>query len=153
MPATMSVSLTPWSIETELRMSIANGGGNKVLREATGSNEGNVTATDPVSLAVDVAAFRGQIDDRNVRLAASTESDAIEAPAALDRIDLVQYTYGTGVNIKTGAENASPVAPTVDAASISHATIYCRPAMTSIKDTDDASNGYITNLAARYTGS
>jgi hypothetical protein len=63
----------------------------------------------------------------------------ITAPAGNNRIDLLQYTLGTGLNIKTGSEGATPSAPTVDANSIpiynlGQAGNYLTIAMTEIVD-------------------
>ena len=69
---------------------------------------------------------------------------AVAAPITNPRIDLIQIDQAGNVEKKTGAENALPVAPTVDADALELAQVYCRVGMTSVKDADDASNGYIT---------
>lgn len=129
-------------------LSYAWGGGDGIIRNAL--DEGAVIATGPVSLSVTVGAFYGFISLRRAYLLEAADTDAIEAPTPEPRIDLVQYTLGVGINIKTGVENAVPVAPTVDSDSIDMAQIYCRVGMTSIKDTDDSTNGYITINTSRF---
>jgi len=68
------------------------------------------------------------------------------APATNPRIDIVQISTAGVITRKAGTENASPTAPTADAGNLKRAEIYNRVGQTSIKDTDDASNGYITNM-------
>lgn len=77
---------------------------------------------------------------------ADTLSEVLVAPTGNPRIDIVQINYKTqAITIKTGAEAASPSAPSVDPFSLKLAEIYHRVGESSIKDTDDASNGYITD--------
>lgn len=71
------------------------------------------------------------------------------APATNPRIDIVQMADDGTISRKAGAESASPSAPSPDTDNIKIAEVYCRVGMTSVKDTDDASNGYITNNGAR----
>lgn len=144
------------SAEVEYRLSLMAGGGDRVLRGD--GDEGAVTAQSPLSLRVDAGTFRGYIADRMVRLAVSTQTDAIAVPNTVGspgdetRIDLVQYSLAGGLNIKAGTEDASPAAPSADADSLVLAEIHCRNGMASVKDTDDASNGYIVQNTARFTG-
>ena len=70
------------------------------------------------------------------------------APATNPRIDIVQISNAGVVSRKAGTENASPTAPTADALNLKLAEVYCRVGQTSVKNTDDASNGYITNNGA-----
>ena len=78
------------------------------------------------------------------RLSAATQSATIAAPAANPRRDLVQARLATwDVSVKTGTEAASPSLPSVDTDCIALAELYCKPGMTSIKDTSDGTNGYI----------
>lgn len=67
------------------------------------------------------------------------------APSANPRIDIVQISNAGVITRKAGAENASPTAPTVDAGNLKLAEVYNRVGQTSVKNTDDATNGYITN--------
>lgn len=61
------------------------------------------------------------------------------------RIDRVELEEDGTYSISAGTEDASPVAPTLSDDSISIALIHHRKSETSIKDTDDASNGYIVD--------
>lgn len=66
------------------------------------------------------------------------------APSVNPRIDLVQARLGTwDVSVKQGTEAASPVAPVADADAIPIAHLFLRVGMSSIKNVDDATNGYI----------
>lgn len=69
------------------------------------------------------------------------------APSTNPRKDIVQISTAGVITRKAGTENASPTAPTADANNLKLAEVYCRVGMTSIKDADDATNGYITNTA------
>ena len=73
------------------------------------------------------------------------DTSAISAPTGDPRIDIVQISRYDVVSIKTGSESGSPSAPAVDANCMKLAEIYCRVGMTSVKDTDDSTNGYITD--------
>lgn len=131
----------------EYMHSMSWGGGDGIIRDA---NDGDVTAQAPLAMKVNVAAFRGFINNRIVWHQSTTETATVTGPTGgsagdLRRIDKVQYTLGTGVNIKTGTESATPSAPSTDADSLFIATISCRKGMTSIKDADDAANGFITD--------
>jgi hypothetical protein len=70
------------------------------------------------------------------------------APATNPRIDIVQISTAGVISRKAGTENASPTAPTADANNLKLAEVYNRVGQTSVKNSDDASNGYITNTAA-----
>ncbi len=66
------------------------------------------------------------------------------APSANPRIDIVQISTAGTVSRKAGSENVSPSAPSPDANNIEIAQVYNRVGQTSVKNTDDSSNGYIT---------
>lgn len=69
------------------------------------------------------------------------------APSTNPRKDIVQISTAGVISRKAGTEHASPTAPTADANNLKLAEVYNRVGQTSIKDADDASNGYITNTA------
>lgn len=78
--------------------------------------------------------------------AAATASLAgFAAPATNPRIDIVQIADDGAITRKAGTEASSPSAPAVDADNLLLATVYNRVGQTSIKNSDDASNGYITD--------
>lgn len=80
------------------------------------------------------------------KLASSTDTPAFTAPTAHPRIDLVQARLDTwGITVKTGLEAASPSVPAADTDCIVLAHIYLRPGMTAITNTDDTTNGYLTD--------
>lgn len=124
-------------------LSLAWGGGSGVIRGAA-TDDLKVVALSPVSLAVEVKPGYAFISKFPFKLATATQTPTIPAPAANPRIDLIQARLDTwDISVKTGAESASPVAPSPDTDAIALARIYCRVGMTSIKNTDDATNGYI----------
>lgn len=105
-----------------------------------------VTASGTPDMNVQVALGYAIISSKFFWESAAQEVGPFTAPSADDRIDIVQATLGVeGLNIKQGTEAGSPTAPSADADSIILAEVYLRPAMTSIEDTDDATNGYITD--------
>lgn len=128
-------------------LSLAFGGGNGVIR-TTGSPYLKVTAQGTPSMMVDVAIGYAWIDNTLFYLNASETTDAFVAPVTHPRIDIVQATLTSDIVVKTGVEAAVPAAPSVDDDSLVLATIYCRVGMTSIKNTDDTTNGYITDARA-----
>lgn len=127
-------------------LSQAWGGGDGVVRGAT-TDDLKITATSPVSGAVDVEAGYAMIDRMPFKLGAQAALPSISAPIGNPRIDLVQAKLdGWVIEVKTGVESGSPVAPGVDAGSIVLAEIYTRVGMTVIKDVDDTVNGYIVDV-------
>lgn len=136
------------NIETDALVDAINGGGDAIFRGSLGS--GAVTAEGTPSLRVYVATMRGFIGHRRFKMASATYTANVIAPTGgsagdLRRIDLVQYTWATGVNIVTGTEDAAPVVPATSASSIALAHLYLRKGMANIKDTDDTTNGYIVD--------
>ena len=78
------------------------------------------------------------------KLAEETETVDVAEPVTNGRIDLVQAQLDTwSIDIKTGTEAVTPVAPTADSGCIALAYLHLRPGMASIKNADDATNGYI----------
>jgi len=67
------------------------------------------------------------------------------APVVNSRIDTVSIDPATGIPAVTeGVQSATPSAPATPAGHLKLAEIYHRVGSTSIQDTDDASNSYIT---------
>ena len=77
--------------------------------------------------------------------AATASLTGFAAPATNPRIDIVQISTAGVISRKAGSENVSPSAPAVDAGNLKLAEVYNRVGQTSVKNTDDASNGYITD--------
>ena len=125
------------------------GGGDVVIEGALDAFE--VVAQGTPDMTVQVGTGMGFVSNRPVELTTAVDTSAITAPVTNPRIDIVQISQYTddvqtsGVTTKGGAEAGSPSAPSVDSGCLKLAEIYCRVGMTSIKDTDDASNGYITD--------
>ncbi len=124
------------------------GGGDGVVRGAA-ADDLKTTALATPGLSVEVQPGYAFIGKFPVRLAVVTQSADVAPPATLDRKDLVQLCLATwSVDVKTGTESASPVAPAADTDCAPLAELYLRPGMTSIKNTDDAANGYIIDARA-----
>lgn len=148
-----SSKLNLWDdrIETALELieffiAQAWGGGSGVLRNAT-ADDLAVKALSPAGLSAEVRAGYAIIGRFPYKLGATTQTVPITAPVTNPRRDLVQARLGTwDISVKTGSEAASPVAPAVDTDAIALAEIYCRVGMTSIKDADDATNGYLIDV-------
>jgi hypothetical protein len=145
-----SSKLNSWDdrIEAALELSCfllahAWGGGNGVVRGAA-ADDLKVAAQSPVSMTVQVKPGYALIKKFPFRIAATVDAPESTAPLTHPRIDLVQASLETwGVSIKQGAEAAVPTAPAADTDCIPLAQLYLRPGMASIKNTDDATNGYI----------
>jgi len=147
----------------ERRLAYTQGGGDGVMRYL---NNGNVVAQSPVTMRVEVQTFVGYCSMRLAQLDTQTETGLITAPTGgseddLRRVDIVQWTVGTGVNIKTGDETdqltgtiatdiAGGYVPTVDSDSFIFAYIYCRNGMTGIENSEDASDGWIVKKEDRF---
>lgn len=148
-----SSKLNLWDDRIEAALELAQlllvqlwGGGSGVVRKAT-TDDLAVKATSPVGLTVQARAGYAFINKFVYKLADNTNTTTIAAPAAIPRKDLVQARLATwNISVKTGTEAASPSAPAADTDCIALAEIYCRPGMTSIKDADDATNGYIIDV-------
>lgn len=105
------------------------------------------SATGPVSMRVTIEEGWGFVDGVPFHMASDFTTPDFVAPSADDRIDvLAASAVSRSITIYTGVENASPVAPAVTGdGEIKIAEIYHRPGEVSIKNTDDATNGYITD--------
>lgn len=122
------------------------GGQSGVLRRSP-ADDLAVKATSPVSLIVQVLPGYAFINNYPYKLASTVFSATIAAPVGNPRRDLVQARLATwDVSIKTGTPAASPALPTADTDCLALAELYCKPGMTSIKDTNDGTNGYIIDL-------
>lgn len=81
-------------------------------------------------------------------------TSTLSAPSTNPRYDLVYIVpSGSGsLGVVTGSENASPVIPAVPDEAIPVAVLYMRVGMTSIKNVDDSSNGYIIYRVQPFLG-
>ncbi len=129
-------------------LSQAWGGGNGVIRKAA-TDDLKVVAADVPALSVRVKPGYAFISRFPYRLETETATPDVTPPAANPRIDLVQARLETwDISIVPGTEAASPVAPNSSSNALALAHLYLRPGMTSIKNTDDATNGYIIDARA-----
>lgn len=73
-------------------------------------------------------------------------TSAMVAPSGNPRIDIVCLDIPTqAIIVTTGSEGASPSAPSTPAGRVKLAQVYHRVGSTSIKNTDDSTNSYITD--------
>ena len=146
-----SSKLNSWDdrIESTLELAFhllsqAWGGGDGVIRAI--ESELAVQATSPESMSVEVQTGYAFIGRMPYHLDSTTQTADVFAPTTNPRIDIVQARLATwDITIKTGTEDPSPTAPTPDTDTIVLAQLYLRPTMTTIKNTDDTINGYITD--------
>ena len=133
----------------ELLMNLASlawGGGDGVIRNATAGDLG-VSAASPPGMAVRVAPGYAFIARFPFRLDAPAVVGGIAVPAGHPRIDLVQARLDNwDVSITPGQESAAPAAPVPDSGSLALAELYLRPGMTAVLDDDDGVNGYISDV-------
>ncbi|MCQ4575429.1 MAG: hypothetical protein NOU37_09325 [Candidatus Brocadiales bacterium] len=89
-------------------------------------------------------------DNSGIVSYAGGSSPTVTAPSSDPRIDLVHIGDDGVVGVTTGTEAASPVAPTYPDDKVPICEIYLRVGATSIKDTDDSTNGYISKDARPF---
>lgn len=124
------------------------GGGDGVM--AFGDDEddsGRVMANTSPNMTVKIRPFAGFVANVPFRVPDELVTAALTAPSSNARIDTVVAKALPGLEgefaIRTGTESASPTAPSAAADEILLAWIHHRVGETSIKNTDDATNGYI----------
>ena len=147
-----SSKLYTWDNRIELALELAFfllsqawGGGNGVVRKAA-AEDLKVAASATPNLSVRVNPGYAFISKFPYKLAAEAATSDVTSPAANPRIDLVQARLNSwDVSIVTGTEAASPTAPAAQSDCLALASLYLRPGMTSIKNTDDTTNGYIVD--------
>ena len=83
---------------------------------------------------------------------AGGNTPSFSAPSSNPRIDIVTIDSAGTIAITQGTEAASPVAPSYPFNKLVICEVYNRVGETSIKTTDDASNGYIYNDVRGYLG-
>jgi hypothetical protein len=148
-----SSKLNAWddNIESALEvlqniLALAWGGGDGVIRAAT-ENDLKVVANSPLDLTVKVSAGRAFISKFIYKLAEDATVGPVTPPVNNPRIDLVQAELANwSVSVKPGEESANPSPPSASADCIALGQLYMRVGMTSIKDSDDGQNGYITDV-------
>ena len=122
------------------------GGGDGVIRGAT-EEDLKVEATAPPSLAVVVSTGFAFISQFIYKLSTETTTSEVTPPSSNPRIDIVEANLTDWtVSIVAGEESGDPEPPSGSDDSITLAQLHLRPGMTCIKDTDDESNGYITDV-------
>jgi hypothetical protein len=104
------------------------------------------SATNPASMSVAVSPGVAIVSENIVWIRETTTLNFTK-PTSNPRIDLIQVSMATRtVTAKTGVEAVSPVAPDPDLDAIGLFEVYHRTAESSIKDSDDGTNGYLTDV-------
>jgi len=148
-----SAKLNTWDNRIEAALALAYfllyhawGGENGVVPGAA-ADDLLVRETDPPSMSVEVAAGYAMIDGEPFHLAAPTLAGPIAAPASEPRVDIVQARLPDwSITVKAGTEDAAPIAPQADGDAIVLAEVFVRVGATNIRDTDDSTNGYLTDV-------
>jgi len=118
-----------------------------VLNEDTGE-ELKVRAQSPPALSVQVKPGKAIVAQFFAGLDATETLPAtgsIPPPTSQPRYDRVYLDRQGALGIEQGSEWAPPSPPSTPVETVSLALLYLRPGMTSIKDTDDGSNGYVVD--------
>ncbi len=106
---------------------------------------------DPVSLKVGVLKGNAYISGKLVEFAGGESAD-FTAPTTNPRIDLLVLDSDGNLERVEGAEGASPDVPAIPFEKVLLAQVYNRVGQTSIKDTDDSSNGYVQKDLRGFIG-
>jgi len=115
---------------------------NNLRKEAEGSSRLLAYAQDPADLTLEVSEGVVYFGNQKLEFAGGTSGN-FTAPAVNPRIDILSLDSAGNLNITTGAENVSPVAPTAPTGEILICEVFNRVGQTSVKDEDDSTNGYI----------
>lgn len=116
-----------------------------VVASSSTGTELKVVAQGTPDMTVDVTAGTGVVNYQPASLDDDYTPSTFTAPTTNPRIDIVQIDQYGVITVKTGTEAGSPSAPSVDSGKLKLAEIYHRVGSTSIKNTDDSSNSYITD--------
>ena len=108
-------------------------------------------ATGTPGMTVEVPAGSAMVNGQPVALRALYTSGTLIAPTGGDdRIDAIRIDQYGAISIVSGTPDASPVAPSVGSNYELIGLIYHRDGETSIKDADDATNGYLYTTGVNY---
>ncbi|MBE7560548.1 hypothetical protein HS125_17030 [bacterium] len=119
-----------------------------VLSLGTGA-ELKVVAQAVPNMTVKVRAGSAFVDGFVCGLSADVTlplSGTLAAPVEYPRIDLVYLDAYGEPHILAGPESGAPVVPDTPAGTLKLAEVYHRVGETSIEDSDDAENGYLTDF-------
>jgi hypothetical protein len=129
-------------------LEVALGGTDGVVRRGATDSLRPHAAAIP-ALYVEVYPGTAYIAGLPFALDAVTASPPVVAPVSQDRVDLLEARLEDwSIGIVAGSESATPTAPAASADALPLAELYLRPAMSSIQDTDDSTNGYISDVRA-----
>ena len=122
-------------------LAMAWGGGDGPIRNA--GNELIVEETDTPNTYVTVGTGSYIISEVPRKNLSERIVGPFAAPSGDTRIDLIQWTLHIGPNIVAGSEGGA--APSAEADSIPLATVTCPVGMSTVKNTSDGTNAYITD--------
>jgi hypothetical protein len=138
-PNTVSTQMESIKMILAVMLGRSNG-----IPRSSGSLELKVTAQGTPDMTVNVDTGAALIDEEVAGIIADA-TVTFTAPVTNPRIDVIEINQDGTVSAVTGTEAASPSAPSVSSGAIKLAEVTHTTAETSIKDTDDATNGYITD--------
>lgn len=105
-----------------------------------------LSATDDLSAKIFVRVIDSTVTTFSVTETMAGGGNVWTANTTKNRIDLVVYETGTtSLKLRKGTEAASPTTPTPTSGDVVLAQVYCKVGMTSVKDRNDSTNGYITD--------
>lgn len=116
-----------------------------VLYEASGV-EMKVAAQSPPDMTVKVNPGRAIVANYFCGIESEStlpSAGLFTAPSAQPRYDLIYIDRAGNLGVVAGVEDASPSVPSAPANTLTLAHLYMRPGMSSVKDSDDSTNGYI----------
>jgi hypothetical protein len=113
-----------------------------------------VRASSPEDMNVSVEAGWAVIQNALAGLGSQTTlpiGGVFNAPSSNPRIDLVVLKNSGAMDVITGVESASPIAPAAPSNSIAIARVYLRPGSDAIYNEDQGSGGYITDARELFS--
>jgi len=115
------------------------------------SSELKVVAASTPDMTITVLEGDAIVNGNGISRTSSSTSGSLSAPSANPRYDLVTVDKNNVIHVYTGKEAASPIPPDVPHDHVGLARIYHRVGETSIKQTDDSTNGFIQDYRTFIT--
>jgi hypothetical protein len=108
-----------------------------------GSLRVRARSTPDMTVDVDSDYSVAYVQHRTPMNYAGGTSPTLSAPGGNNRLSLLTIDRDGTLAWTSGSEALSPAEPTFPAGKIPLAVVWCRPGMTSIKNTDDSVNGFV----------
>lgn len=103
-----------------------------------------ISASDDTTLKAFVYTISSSLTSLSMSETMAGAGNVVTANTTKNRVDILFMNSSGALEILRGAYSASPVAPNYPPQAIMIAEVYCRRGMTSVKTTDDSTNGYIS---------